>query len=228
MQFANTKTELKKVTLDVYNSEGAVVAHRELDPTVFGVTPKEEVLHLAVVAQDANARRVHASTKGKGEVRGGGKKPWKQKGTGRARHGSIRSPIWRGGGIVFGPRANRNYSLKINKKVKKKALCMVLSARAHEGRIILLDALEIPSAKTTQAARTLAKLPVIDFAKGRKSAVITPPHTPELSRSLRNLPRVSVIPARSLNVKDLIASPSLVIPLASLESIEKQYGTVSS
>lgn len=219
--------ETKKIVLNVYNSEGVVVSNRELDATVFGITPKEEVVHLAVVAQDANARRVYASTKGKGEVRGGGKKPWKQKGTGRARHGSIRSPLWRGGGIVFGPRANRNYSLKINKKVKKKALCMVLSVRASEGRIVLLDTLEITSAKTKQAAGLLAKLPVIEFAKGRKSAVITPPHTPSLTRSLRNLPRVSIIPALSLNVKDLIASPSLVIPLASLESIEKQYGAIS-
>ena len=225
MPTAKTKIEPKKITLDVYNSQGAVVSSRELAATVFGITPKEEVLHLAVVAQDANARRVYASTKGKGEVRGGGKKPWKQKGTGRARHGSIRSPIWRGGGIVSGPRANRNYSLKINKKVKKKALCMVLSARASEGRIVLLDTLAVPTAKTKQASLLLTKLPLIEFAKGRKFAVITPPHTPELSRSLRNLPRVVIIPALSLNLKDLIASPSLVIPLASLESIEKQYGS---
>lgn len=217
--------EIKKIVLEVYNSQGAVVGNRELDSTIFGITPKKEVVHLAVVAQDANARRVHASTKGKGEVRGGGKKPWKQKGTGRARHGSIRSPIWRGGGIVFGPRKERNYSLKINKKVKKKALCMALSQRASEGRIVLIDALDSALiTKTKQAAAFLTKLPIIEFAKGKKSSLITPPHTGELSRNFRNLPRIALMPALSLNVKDIVASPALVIPLASLESIESQFG----
>ncbi len=216
-------SEEKKLVIDVYNTNGEVVAKRELDPRVFGVVVKPELVHFALVAQEANARVVLAKTLGKGEVRGGGKKPWKQKGTGRARHGSIRSPIWRGGGVVFGPRSDRNFSMKINKKVKQKALCMALSQRVQEGKVILIDAVNMPQAKTKHAVAFLKKLPTLEFIKGKKFGFITPPHVPELSRSLRNLPSVRLIGAHSLNVKALVASASLVIPIASVEAIEKQF-----
>ena len=113
----------------VYNQEGKAVSTVELDPAVFGVKPNSAVLHQAVVAQQANARTALAHTKTRGEISGGGKKPWKQKGTGRARAGSIRSPIWRGGGIVFGPRKIRNFSKKLNRKVHRAAILMALSAK---------------------------------------------------------------------------------------------------
>ncbi|MBI2484003.1 50S ribosomal protein L4 [Candidatus Uhrbacteria bacterium] len=213
----------QKLLLSVYNVEGKVVAERELSSAVFGVAINPHVVHFASVAHQANKRTVLASTKGRGEVRGGGKKPWRQKGTGRARHGSIRSPLWKGGGVVFGPRTDRNYSMKINKKVKKQALTMVLSQRFFEGRIVLVDEFAVPDAKTKHACEILKKLPLPDFSKGKKVGIITAPHSTTVSRSLRNVPRVFLLPCSSLNVYDLLRVPTVVIPLASVDMIEKHY-----
>lgn len=214
---------LQKLVLSVYNMDGKVVSERELSPAVFGVAVNPQVVHFASVVHQANKRTVLASTKGRGEVRGGGKKPWRQKGTGRARHGSIRSPLWKGGGVVFGPRTDRNYSMKINKKVKKQALTMVLSQRFSEGRVVLVDEIAVPSAKTKQAFAMLQKLPLPNFSKGKKVGIITVPHSTTVSRSLRNVPTVRLLPVSSLNVYDLLHVPTVVIPLASVELIEKQY-----
>lgn len=209
--------------LSVYNMDGKVVSEREVSSAVFGIAVNPQIVHFASVVQQANKRTVLASTKGRGEVRGGGKKPWRQKGTGRARHGSIRSPLWKGGGVVFGPRTDRNYSMKINKKVKKQALTMVLSQRFSEGRIVLVDEFAVPSAKTKHACEILKKLPLPDFSKGKKVGIITVPHSTAVSRSLRNVPTVRLLSASSLNVNDLLYTPTVVIPLASVDLIEKQF-----
>src|SRR3990167_5612152 len=158
----------------VYNQEGKEVGAMELPARLFGVELNPDLVHQVMVAQLANARQILAHTKTRGEVRGGGRKPWKQKHTGRARHGSIRSPIWVGGGIVFGPRKDRNYHQKINKKVAKKALLMALSDKVANDKLVLLDSFKLDQIKTKEALTILRNLQLrvkIAAAKDRKKAV---------------------------------------------------------
>ena len=142
----------------VYNVKAEKVREVDLNPAVFGVEVKESVVHQVAVAQRANARTAIAHTKTRGEVRGGGAKPWRQKGTGRARHGSNRSPIWVGGGITFGPRKDRNFSQKVNKKMKRKALFMCLANKANENLLFLLDKLVLEDGKTREMVDVLKSL----------------------------------------------------------------------
>jgi len=214
------------IVCDVYNANGEVVGKRELIADIFNREIKEGLVHLAVVAQAANARPVLADTKSRGEVRGGGKKPWRQKGTGRARHGSIRSPLWRGGGVTFGPRTDRNYSLKINKKAKKNALCMVLSDKAQQNNIILLDAPAFHAQKTKEALAFLKKLPLGLDEKRKKQPVIgcvTPAGNAEGNRGFKNIPFAHLLPVGSLNIIDVLKAKKLLVPLASLDVIERTY-----
>src|SRR3989338_10491140 len=134
----------------LYNQTGSEVGELSLDATLFDVAPDTALVHEAVVAQEANSRQVLAHTKGRGEVAGTGKKQWKQKGTGRARHGSRRSPIWVGGGITFGPRNDRNFSLKMNRKARRKALAMVLTDKLISARLVAVDDLGVEEGKTKQ------------------------------------------------------------------------------
>ncbi len=220
-----TKTATKKIILDVYNALGEKISQRELSPAIFGMEIKEELLHFAVVVQSANERGVYANTLTRGEVRGGGKKPWKQKGTGRARHGSIRSPIWRGGGVVFGPRANRNFSMKINKKVKQKAICMALAQKAQAGKLVLVDSYTTEKPKTKDALAFLKKLPLMITAKkSERVAFLSPKSDLATKRSFKNLPFLTLLPIENLNVIDVMKCGSLVAPLASIDAIEKRYG----
>ncbi|MBI4600090.1 50S ribosomal protein L4 [Candidatus Uhrbacteria bacterium] len=208
------------LSLDVYSMQGTVVSSRQLPPEIFSVPIKEELVHFVVTAQDANARKGTATTKGKGEVRGGGKKPWKQKGTGRARHGSIRSPLWRGGGITFGPRGNQNWSVKINKKVKRKALCMVLSDRAAGHALILLDGLQFENPKTKEAHAFLGRLPLAPAGKRMpRTGIVIPSKQIALRRSMRNIPRVEVLSPASLNVRDTLKCSKIIMSLSSLDEI---------
>lgn len=209
------------VSLDVYNTEGNVVSKTTLPGDIFNIPIVEELVHFAMTVQRANMRAGTSSTKTRGEVRGGGKKPWKQKGTGRARHGSIRSPIWKGGGVVFGPRANQNWTLRINKKVKKKALSMVLSDKVKNNAFICLEALALSAPKTKEAKHILSRLPKGTVQTGKRSrvGVIVPLHSPQLSRSMRNIPDVTVLSPHSLNVVDLLKCPTVVAPLKSIEEI---------
>ncbi len=144
--------------LPVYSQTGEKVKELELNPRIFGVAVKESVVHQVAVAQMANSRQVLAHTKDKGEVRGGGRKPWRQKGTGRARHGSIRSPLWKGGGVTFGPTKERNFSQKVNKKMKRKALFMCLSDKVKQDWLILLDKLELSEGRTREMVAVLKSL----------------------------------------------------------------------
>ena len=155
--------------IKVYNMEGKVVSEREMAPKPFDAKVNEGLVHLAAEAQMANSRVASAHTKTRGEVRGGGKKPWKQKGTGRARHGSIRSPIWVGGGITFGPRSDRNFSKKINRKTKKAALDMVLADKVRGEALIVLDSMIMEDGTTTLMAAML-KMKKIDVAKLQEAA----------------------------------------------------------
>lgn len=203
----------------MYNMEGVVVGERELNPAIFGASASPTLLHQVSVAARANARLTLAHTKTRGEVSGGGKKPWKQKGTGRARHGSIRSPIWRGGGVTFGPRKERNWEQRVSKTVKRKALWMCLSDKVSSGRLILVDRLELSAPKTKQVVSLLTKLPV----SGKALIAVHSLRETAVVRASRNIPSVEVIGAASLNVLALLGYETLILPLAALDVVEATF-----
>ncbi|TAK03307.1 50S ribosomal protein L4 [Patescibacteria group bacterium] len=208
---------MAKVTL--YNQEGAKVGELALDPALFEVKANPALVHEAVVAQTANSRVVTAHTKDRGEVAGTGKKPWKQKGTGRARHGSRRSPIWVGGGVTFGPTSERNFSVKMNRAARRKALAMVLSDKVAGERLVAVDSLALPEAKTKRVAFMLAKLPLA----GSKTLIVVEAENRGVARAAKNLPRVSTISVGSLNVVDLLSHETIVASKAALEALVKTY-----
>jgi len=202
----------------IYNLEGIETGEMELPEGIFGVEMKDDLVHQAFVAQVSNSRQVLADTKDRGEVRGGGKKPWKQKGTGRSRHGSSRSPIWKGGGVTFGPTSDRNYSKKINKKMKTKALFMVLSSKARDNEMIVLDDAKLEKVSTKTMSGALKKLPVkgkVLFSLSRKND--------QVFKSIKNIPNVSMIASDSLNVADLLKNKTFVIDKKGIEMIEKMH-----
>lgn len=209
----------------VYNQQGEKVGTYNLSERMFGVPLKESVVHQAMRAQLGNARQVIAHTKDRSEVSGGGKKPWRQKGTGRARHGSIRSPLWTGGGVTFGPRNDRNFSLKINKKQKHKALAMMLSSKASAGTIAVLDALALKEPKTKHMTDVLrAFTGILPEANTRKTLIIIPGADKNIMLASRNLPNAKVLRADSLNVNDLLTCRYVMIVTEAIEMIEKTYG----
>lgn len=203
----------------LYNMEGNIVGEVELPSSIFEVKPNPELVHEAMIIARGNRRVAVAHTKTRGEVRGGGKKPWKQKGTGRARHGSIRSPIWVGGGVTFGPRSVRNFTRKLNVKARRKALRMTLTDKAVMDKLVVLDMLTLPEAKTKLLAATLKKLPT-----GKRTMVILPESTPAIVRASRNLPNVLAVTANALPFLEVLRHETLVMPKATLPVLEKLYG----
>lgn len=208
---------MARVTL--YNLEGKETGTIELDASLFDVEANPEFIHEVVVAQMANARKAIAHTKGRGEVAGTGKKPWKQKGTGRARHGSRRSPIWVGGGITFGPRSDRNFSQKINKKARRTALAMVLSDKVKHGHFIAVEQLKTESGKTKQLASLLNKLPI----GNRKTLILVEPENRSVSLAAQNLSTVSILPINALNVVSLLQSPHVLISQNGIDLLVSTY-----
>ncbi len=204
-------------TAKLYHQQEANTGTVELDRQVFGVTVNPGIIEQAIVTLLANRRAAVAHTKTRGEVRGGGKKPWKQKHTGQARHGSTRSPIWVGGGVVFGPRKTRVWGVKINKKAKKQALKMVLSDKVAENRLVVLSGFDVTEFKTKKVAAILAKLP----SAGKKSLVALPAVTEKIWKSAANLPAVSVSSTKSLNVVDLMKNKFLVTTVDGVNSLIK-------
>ncbi|MFY9463279.1 MAG: 50S ribosomal protein L4 [Candidatus Sungiibacteriota bacterium] len=188
----------------------------ELPDGIFGVGWNADLVHQVAVSYAANARAGTAHTKDRGEVRGGGKKPWQQKGTGRARHGSIRSPLWRGGGVSHGPNKEKNYEKKINKKMAKKALYTVLSAKMRDNTIIVLDEMHFSEAKTKNAAlffKRFSKNSAFEkITKGNGALVALAGKDAMARRALRNLPYVAVDEARNLNAYTLLQHKFLVLP----------------
>jgi large subunit ribosomal protein L4 len=176
-----------------------------------------------VRVQLSNARQGTAHTKTRGEVRGGGKKPWRQKGTGRARAGSIRSPIWRGGGITFGSRANRNWQLKMNKQARRQALFMTLSDKAKDNKFIVVDKMELPAIKTKEIVKLLADLRFKIKDLGKKQMLVLPGKDQKVQRSARNIPNIDSVLANSLNVVNVIKADSIIALKDSLGMIEKTY-----
>ncbi len=202
----------------VYSKDGKEVGSVNLNSKIFGVKINPLVVQQAVRTQHANQRSVIAHAKDRSEVRGGGRKPWRQKGTGRARHGSIRSPLWKGGGVTFGPSKDRNYSLKMNKKAKRNALLMCLSDKADDKKVIVLDELKLSSAKTKDIATMIKKLPI----KG--SVLIALPSADEtIIKSARNLTRVKTMNADSLNVMEVLRHQNLLVTKDSLKVIDKTF-----
>jgi len=186
-----------------------------LKEEIFAVKSRPHLLHQAVVMQLANRRAGTAATKSKGFVSGGGKKPWRQKGTGRARAGSIRSPIWVGGGTIFGPQP-RDYSYRLPRKARRQALLSALSLKNGEGKIIVVDKLELEEAKTKLMAQALAELKVT-------SALIVLAHADEkIERATRNLPKAKVLRAEGLNVYDLMRYEHLILTAGALRVLEER------
>ncbi len=203
----------------VYNLEGKEVGEAEFPASLFAVPAKVELIAEVARGLAANRRVAVAHTKPRGEVRGGGKKPWRQKGTGRARHGSIRSPLWIGGGVVFGPRSTRNWSQKINRQVRRAAVRMVLSDRAAAAQVLLLDRLDWPAAKTKHLAKLIKLLPV-----GKNVLLVLAEKNEITQRIARNLPRVKTVTANALSLLDLLRYETLLLPQAALPILEKLYG----
>lgn len=211
-------------TVPTYNQQGEQTGTVELPSEVFGVKPKMAVLHQIVVAHMANARRSIAHTKHRGEVRGGGKKPWAQKHTGRARAGSIRSPLWVGGGTTFGPRSSRNFTQKVNAKTRRQALRMALSDKVASKRFIVLDDFTPEGGKTKVAKRVLATaVAKADVAKRVPSVLIVLPSERRSTRqSFANVPRVIGIDATHLNAVDVLRSDVCVATRAAVERTTAQ------
>jgi len=208
----------------VYNQEGEEVGKVNLPADVFGLEINQDLICQAVNAQRANARESIAHTKDRSEVSGGGKKPWRQKGTGRARHGSNRSPIWKGGGVTFGPTNERVFTQKINKKMKQKSLLMALSSKVKDEEIILLDKLDLTEAKTKKMAEILNKLKngaKKDIDKG--VLIVLPTVDQKIITASRNLPKIKTIQADSLNIYDILNYHYLLMPKKSIKVIQEFY-----
>jgi large subunit ribosomal protein L4 len=204
---------MPKVAL--YNQNGETIGEIELNDSVFGIEPNKYVLFEAVIMQRASLRQGTHKTKNRAEVSGGGRKPWRQKGTGRARQGSIRAPQWRGGGTVFGP-VPRSYSYKLPKKVRRLAIKSALSSKVLENNIVVLDSLTLEAPKTKEMVKILNNLSV-----DRKALIVTDDVNETVVLSARNIPGVTVVTANGINVLDVLNHDKLVITKAAVEKVEE-------
>lgn len=202
----------------VYNTQGEQVSEAELQDDIFAAPINQALMHQALVRQLANARLGTHKTKTRGEVSGGGRKPWRQKGTGRARQGSTRAPHWRGGAVIFGPRP-RSYEQKMPRKMRRAALRSALSAKVAGSQVVLLDELNLAEPQTKEILSILNNLKVDSSA-----LILLPGHDEVILRSVRNLPHVRTLVAQYLNVRDLLHYDYLLMPLAALEVIEGFLG----
>ena len=202
----------------VYNMGGEKVGETELADRIFAAPVNEAVMHQALVRQLANARLGTHKTKTRAEVSGGGRKPWRQKGTGRARQGSTRSPQWRKGGIVFGPQP-RSYRKKMPRKMRRLALRSALSVKAASEQIILLDTLRMEEPRTKDMVALLDSLSIPDSA-----LILLSDRDDAVERSVRNIPAVKTLRANYLNIRDLLSHDHLLVPLEALEVIEAIWG----
>jgi len=204
--------------IPVHNTQGETVGEIDLRDEIFGLEPNVPVMHQALVRQLANARLGTHKTKKRKEVRGGGRKPWRQKGTGRARQGSIRAPQWRGGGTVFGPQP-RSYRQKMPRRMRRLAYRSALSVKAQEGQIVLLDDLQIEAPKTQEMLSMLERLDL-----DASVLILLPQRNENVEKSARNIPDVKTLRASYLNVRDLLNYDYLLMPLGALEVIEGILG----
>ena len=198
---------------DVYNMDGITVSEIDLADEIFNVPVKQHVLHEVVTMQLANRRAGTAATKGRSEVRGSGQKPYRQKGTGRARAGSRKSPLWRGGGVVFGPRP-RSYAYKVPKKVRRQALKMALTSKLQEKALIVVDKLDLETVKTKRFVEVMGAL------KTKEALIVTDRELGNLELSSRNVPRVKVVRWEGLNVYDILRFKHLILLESSVKQLE--------
>lgn len=205
--------------IDIHNQEGKKIEQIELPKEIFEIKLNTDLVHQVVLVQTANRRRKIAKAKGRSEVRGGGRKPWRQKGTGRARVGSIRSPIWRGGGVTFGPLTEKVFKKRIPKKMRRKALFMVLSVKAKENLLLVLDKLEIEKPNTKAMVKVLNKL----FLKKGSGLVVLPKIDKNVILSIKNIPKINTIQAKELNVLDLLSYKYLVMPKEAIKIIKDTF-----
>lgn len=204
--------------VNVLSQTGSSVGEIELNDAIFGIEPNESVVFDAVIAQRASLRQGTHKVKNRSEVAGGGRKPWRQKGTGRARQGSIRSPQWRGGGIVFGP-TPRSYAYKLPKKVRRLALKSVLSAKVADAELVVLDALTLAAPKTKDFVQVLSDLKIES-----KALFVTADVEENVALAARNIPGVTVLTAEGINVLDLVGHNQVVMTKSAVEKIEEVLG----
>ncbi|USK34020.1 50S ribosomal protein L4 [Bacillus sp. F19] len=197
------------------NQSGSNVGEIELNDSVFGIEPNQHVLFEAVIMQRASLRQGNHKVKNRSEVRGGGRKPWRQKGTGRARQGSIRSPQWRGGGIVFGP-TPRSYAYKLPKKVRRLAIKSALSSKVQENNVVVLEDLLMNAPKTKEMTSILTGLSI-----AKKALIVTADVNETIELSARNIPGITVLTANSINVLDVLNHEKLVITKAAVQKVEE-------
>ncbi len=210
--------------IKVYNQSAAAVKDLELADKIFGVEANNELLHQAVVSQMANARQVLAHTKDRSEVRGGGKKPWKQKGTGRARSGSSRSPIWIGGGVTFGPTKDRNFKKKINQKMKQKALFMAFSDKLATNSLVVVDSLEFQEYRTKKFNEMLTALEKKVLNNDRRDILVVNEAANEKTKySGRNLQGVKIINLENINLVDLLNYKNLLLSENAIKTLTDRY-----
>ena len=203
-------------SVSVYNMEGKETGKMELNDSIFAVPVNEHLVHQAVVAQLANKRQGTQKAKTRSEVRGGGRKPWRQKGTGHARQGSIRAPQWTGGGVVFAP-TPRDYSVKMNKKEKQLAMKSVLTSKVNESKFIVLDELKLAEIKTKQIKA------VLDNLKVEKALIVTKEKDDVVVKSANNLPKVATTALNNINVYDILKYDTVVVTSEAVAAIEEVY-----
>ena len=202
----------------VYNQEGSEVKDLELNEAVFGIEPNKQALFDMVLLQRASLRQGTHKVKNRTEVRGGGKKPWRQKGTGRARQGSIRAPQWRGGGVVFGP-TPRSYKFILNRKVRRLALKSALSTKIIDNEFMALEAIKFDAPKTKEMVKVLANLDA-----PTKTLIVVDEIDENVARSANNIPGVKLLDARRVNVYDILNSDKLIMTEAAIKSVEEVLG----
>lgn len=215
MRAGNQKVKFMKAS--VYNQKGEKTTDVNLPESVFNLPWSADLVHQVSVAMMSNKRAPYAHTKGRGEVSGGGKKPWRQKGLGKARHGSIRSPIWVGGGVAHGPTKEKDYSRKINDKMKKRAFYVALSQKLRDGEILFVDKINFTEVKTKEASAAISSLSKITGfekmknKKNNKAILALDKKDISASRAFRNIPGMTVVEARNLNVMDILNYKYLII-----------------
>lgn len=203
--------------IEMLNLNGEKVKEKNINDNIWGIVPNDAVLHNAIVLNMANMRQGTASTKTRSEVRGGGRKPWRQKGTGNARQGSIRATQWRGGGIVFGPNPNRNYNKKMNKKERRLALLSALSYKVTDKELIVVDSINFESSKTKEMVNLLTNLNI----ENNKVLVVVSELTENVCLSARNLANVKVVTYDEVNAFDVVSADNMLIASDALDKLEE-------
>ncbi|MBL7053908.1 50S ribosomal protein L4 [Patescibacteria group bacterium] len=208
------------IKVDVYNQQGKIVDTKKLDSDIFEKEINNDLVHQVVVSLLSNKRHPFAHTKTRSDKRGGGRKPWRQKGTGRARAGTIRSPLWRGGGVTFGPTKERNYQKKINKKLRKKVFLMCLTDKAKEKNIYVLDKIDLQEIKTKDFFNILSKLKI---EQNKKILFSLDDKNIKTIKSARNIKNIKTIKITSLNILDILKSDYLLTTVKGIDKIVKHY-----